>query len=443
MKRLYNNSWGVVVLVALLTTSCSEFLDIKPVGKVIPESYDDFRGMLTSSYESLPGHRSLSTVRGDEVTLDPWGYSAGSLKDIYIWNDAAADPTTLQFPWQAFYKVIFNTNHIINEGGQATNADEATINQMVGESYLLRAYMYFYLVNTYGDQYELANGHTQKGVPIVLDVDLERDYLPATVAEVYEQVVSDLTQGLHLINMEQQAKGLNYRFSKVSAYGFAARVYQFMNKWELALEYADKALAINSELVDFNTLKEGDVMPFHFESVENVLAMEQTYYTNIAFDLMVSDKLKNAYDATGDLRLSVFIDGNKPTLGKNPENKVSMRTAEFYLIKAEALANTKKFGDAKTALLQLLQKRLIPDYYSEQEQAIKALSDDKVIPFIWQERFRELAFQGFRWYDLRRTTREEIVRVYDGEQYTLQYNDSRYTLRFPQEAVENNPNLVN
>ncbi|MBR2475689.1 MAG: RagB/SusD family nutrient uptake outer membrane protein, partial [Bacteroidaceae bacterium] len=62
------------------------------------------------------------------------------------------------------------------------------------------------------------------------------------------------------------------------------------------------------------------------------------------------------------------------------------------------------------------------------------------------ERQREMAYQGHRWFDLRRTTQPEIIKVYTladktEETYTLEQSDERYTLRFPQEAVEANPEL--
>ena len=60
---------------------------------------------------------------------------------------------------------------------------------------------------------------------------------------------------------------------------------------------------------------------------------------------------------------------------------------------------------------------------------------------IAHERRCELAFEGHRWFDLRRTTRPQLQKSYNGVEYTLQANDSRYTLRFPTEAVEANPNL--
>ena len=54
-----------------------------------------------------------------------------------------------------------------------------------------------------------------------------------------------------------------------------------------------------------------------------------------------------------------------------------------------------------------------------------------------------LAFEGHRWFDLRRTTRPEIKKEIEDVTYTLVQDDSRYTLRIPQDAIDANPGLLN
>ena len=85
-------------------------------------------------------------------------------------------------------------------------------------------------------------------------------------------------------------------------------------------------------------------------------------------------------------------------------------------------------------------------YYAEREGEIDAMSQDELIAEIADERARELALEGHRWYDLRRTTRPEIVKTYwnknfEQETVTLPANSDKYTLPFPTEAITNNPNL--
>jgi hypothetical protein len=71
------------------------------------------------------------------------------------------------------------------------------------------------------------------------------------------------------------------------------------------------------------------------------------------------------------------------------------------------------------------------------------MSQDALIAEIMDERLREFAFEGHRWFDLRRTTQKEMVHTYKSETASLQKNDPRYTLRYPQEAIDNNPLLSN
>ena len=129
--------------------------------------------------------------------------------------------------------------------------------------------------------------------------------------------------------------------------------------------------------------------------------------------------------------------------------KVTFRSAEIYLIAAEAAAHVNgKLDIAKTRLKELMKNRLAESYYSQKASEIDGMSQEALITEIADERARELALEGHRWYDLRRTTRPEIVKTYKNQEgitvtKTLMQDDSRYTISFPSEATTNNPNLKN
>jgi tetratricopeptide (TPR) repeat protein len=439
---------SMIALMTVIGTSCDDFLDVQPHGKLIPKTSEQLRAMLTASYDAVPDVRSLASLRSDEMVMNPYGWSPEAVKDIFIWNDAAPDPSTQPFPYESFYKIIFNVNYIlqtIKTEEIKSDEEQDEVNQIKGEAYALRAYMYFYLVNTYADPYGKEPPTSQKGVPIVPEkLNLDSEYYPNTVAEVYTQITDDLEKSLDLLNIDEYEKGYNYRFSKVSAFGFAARVYQNMNKWTEALKYANEALKINSSLVDLNNLSDNTPAPFNYQSVENVLAMENTFNGTIAFEVKVSNELLQAYDQTNDLRFKTFIKyGSSVALSTGDADKVSMRTAEFYLIKAEALAELDKPAEAGNTLLELLKNRLTPSLYEQTSTDLQNKNAEQMIEIILNERFKELPFQGFRWYDLRRTTRPAITHEYDGETYTLKKDDPGYTVPFPQEAVIANPHLAN
>lgn len=63
---------------------------------------------------------------------------------------------------------------------------------------------------------------------------------------------------------------------------------------------------------------------------------------------------------------------------------------------------------ARTYLLTLIKQRYKAAAYTEKETAINAMGRDELLQEIYDERTRELAFEGHRWFDLRRTTRPRL-----------------------------------
>lgn len=437
----------IISLVCIFASSCDDFLDIKPVGKVIPTSQQDFREVLTDAYSKVPMDRNKSMLRGDELNLiiDEWNGEHATYVNQFTWQDDVHNNGDIAMPWEDFYQAILCANQVIIDGANATDRDLETYNQLIGEAYLLRAYMHFGLVNLYSDVYSTDKLST-KSIPLATTIDLFKNYKRNTLGEVYASILSDINSGIELLTLDTQPKGFNYRFSKVSAYGFAARVALYMNDFDKVISYSKQALAINASLEDLNDT--ASILPVDFESKENILALEQTYHSDYKFRFFISEKLESLYDKTNDLRFKKFYSGSyageyKCILGKEQKNKVSMRTAEFYLMlaEAEAKSTTGNLTEAKKSLKDLLVTRFTPAYYATEAAVIDAMSKEAFINKVEVERMKELACQGFRWFDLRRNGKPEIKKTFDSKEYTLKQNDPRYVIPFPLEAVINNPNL--
>ena len=432
----------IAVLMVIFTLgSCKKYLDIEPAGRVIPTTAADFRALLASAYSKFPTHKALLVIRTDELTLDEYGYDFPGLRDIYKWKDSDPDAVTAEYQYLSFYTTIFYANEVIAEveNRAGNNADTQ---QMKGEAYLLRAYCHFELLNMYAKPYNKATAATDRGIAIALKLDLEHNYMPATIEDVYAQVLADINEGQKLLNVTTYEAGKNYRFTTRAALALKARVYEYKGEWANALSAAQDCLALNNKLEDLNS---STVLPNNYQSVENIMSMENVFNSLVANASYISEHLIGVYDQENDLRFPLYFSDNGGAYvsikGNSDALKISFRNAELYLIEAEAALASGNKTLALESLLALKAKRLKPAYFVSDRSRVQALSDAGLLTEIVNERERELALEGHRWYDLRRFGQPAITHTVDGVDYVLQKNDPRYTLRFPKSAVSNNPNL--
>ena len=96
---------------------------------------------------------------------------------------------------------------------------------------------------------------------------------------------------------------------------------------------------------------------------------------------------------------------------------------------------------SKPELFSVLQNRYTTTGFAKLQTEISAMNSTELMKFILDERFREFALEGQRWYDLRRANQKQIIHLISGKEYILQENDVRYIIEIPQAAKLNNPHL--
>ncbi|PSL46683.1 SusD-like starch-binding protein associating with outer membrane [Chitinophaga niastensis] len=442
MRKIIYATGLVLTMTAM---SCKKYLDIVPVGQVIPTTIPDFEKELRSAYVMPDFDKGLVTYRGDEVRMnEARSGDVNMLRNNFLWDENGVELQSLTYNWQKKYQILFYANHIIEAAPAAGGSSAAEKAQLIGEAYLLRAYTHFNLVNLYGNAYNPATAGTDKAVPIITEIDMEKVARRNTVKEIYDQVFADLEKGLSLVNVDAFETAASYKFSKTAGYAMAARIYLYTHQWDKALAAAKMVLDKKNTLVDFNSSTE---LPTKYNSKESIQAFEMIYVASTTQSIFVADNLFSMYNTTGDLRLKMFY--GKDSKGNNTVLKIlnnnnfrqSFRVAEVYLIAAEAAARLGQPEVARTYLDQLKKNRLTPAFYSTEETRIASLSGTDLLNEIYDERARELAFEGHRWFDLRRTTQPAITHTLKGKTYTLKAGDPRYTIKIPREAIMNNPLL--
>ena len=454
-----------IICVAALTlglTACDDFLDITPTGKVIAKTGEEYRALLTYEYKYFPKDRYLTTVRTDEVVLSELNTSStdrDAYLDLWRWKDDAPATTTSYFGWRGYYHTIYISNYIIEHRGEIENAKASEVNQLVGEAYMMRAYCHFILVNLYAQPYTHCDPASTRGVPLMLEADVNAIPRSSSVEAVYNTILADVDQATQLLNVDQWEEGETYRFNTVSAKALRSRVCLYMGRWQEALDAANEVIAAHGELQDMNIAVSSTdyLLPNSYKSVESIVALEKFSTNENTVIGHPEPSFVTGLYRSGDQRRTKYYKRQSSRLydllkEASDENVCSFRSAEAYLNAAEASV---QLGKSSTEIIDILtplmQKRLNATALATTTTAMSAMDHDQLLQEVYDERARELAFEGHRWFDLRRTTMPQLQKVYemqpadDGtprtETYTLEQGDSRYTMRFPTEAVEANSEI--
>jgi starch-binding outer membrane protein, SusD/RagB family len=171
-----------------------------------------------------------------------------------------------------------------------------------------------------------------------------------------------------------------------------------------------------------------------------------------AVQASASQKLLNQYDQANDVRWNTYftlvgtrrlISKYGVVIGANAENfqydTKMIRTSEMVLARAEAYAELNQLANANTDLAALRTARIANYTHTPITDQATLISE------IINERYKELAFEGQRYYDLRRR-RLPIQRdlsdvAGNASIQTLPPTDSKYLLPVPFAEVFANPNV--
>jgi starch-binding outer membrane protein, SusD/RagB family len=453
----------VLILLLLLAPSCKkDFLDRQPYGGLPTgdaiTNVDDMETALNGVYAGLrsPNLYGRTVPLFADLFADNVYISATNsnryldfFQVIMTVNNGNANGI-----WTTAYNVILNANNVINSS--VTGTPQA--NQFRGEALALRALMYFELVKHFAKPYTVdPNG---LGVPLVLTYDPFVKPTRSTVAEVYEQIESDLNQAIQLMIIPRSS---GY-FTRYAAMALLARMHQFKGEWGSAMAVAEEVINNSGyELLGVNQVSSywasntarTDRVETLFEVVFDLVGNAGTdalayFYDQVGYgDALAAEALYQLYSPT-DLRRNLILTssptrGDVKVVNKYPnssqpdkdEVKV-LRMSEVYLIAAEAAYHTGNESLARTYLNEVATNR-DPDFAGYTSSGGDLLGD------ILLERRKELAFEGHRYWDLARynmdVERIDLAGNYPGVPLTIPASYFRRILPIPQAELDANPNI--
>ena len=460
-------------------TSCDSYIDITPKGAVTVDSARQYYELIVNPM------RCYNPASYYYLTDDAWakesnilGYESTSFHGINFTFNEQADRTLLADNnlYENMYAYILRMNLIID------NIDEADGSQELrtlakAEARTFRAFDHFLAVNTFAKAYDPATAGNDGGVCILDHYDLEATPKKSTVAQVYDFIIRELEESVPLL---QENPENIYHPNRAYGYGLLSQVYLFHRDWEKARQAAEASLKLNSALVDYNVIKDAGGVArckdFNRENNPEVLSymwMGSGWTTEEAalyYYGLISPELKQLFEPD-DLRYSLFLRDTgtsivnwfdtgsgaaiwtpATTSERFTYMTVGLRTAEVYLIAAEANARLGNLDAAADYVNRLRAKRLS----TLNTQHSTPNSQQEMVQTIIQERRKELLFGFHRFFDLKRLNTEpeyqktvtrtfpvvNVSETYPQKTYTRRPDSRLYIIPFPRSARDKNPNLT-
>lgn len=433
----------------LCSLSCSKqnnWLDIKSnISDVIPSSLKDLDGLLNNNLVMNSNYPSLGIISADHYVLSTVSWQARSTieRNAYIWNADIYEGQTC-FDWNYAYERIVQAN-IVLEGLAALSLQAGTkYNELQGSALFFRANAFYNLAQLFCAPYKALTAASDMGIPIKLGTDVNQRPVRESIAKAYEQIISDLLTAKDLLPVVPAVKT---RPSKGATLGLLARVYLQMDNYTDAIQSCSEALALNNDLLDFNTLNTASTYPMPTFQVNNkeilFYATTLTYGVFLNNTLLADPALYQMYLAN-DLRKSLFFKDNGINgisfrgyyTGLNATLFAGISTNEIYFIRAECQARKGMKDQAMADLNTLLVYRWKTGTYSP----LTAATADDALVVILKEREKEFPFSNLRWEDLRRLNKEgrfakTLTRSLNAQTYTLTPNDKRYVMPIADDEI--------
>ena len=479
--RIYILFFAVAATAVL--PACNKFLDVKPKGLDIVNSIDKYNGLFNNTnlytfinVRNVPG--ALATVLGypgaallmsDDVFSSAAYLGTQPLfyQNAYQWKDDVFLADDESSEWGTFYSQNYIYNVIANGVMSSSDGTEQDKKALLAEARANRAYMHLMEVNYFAKPYAAATAAADAGVPIVVTADAGgAAYTRASVQQVYDFILTELQASIPDLPVQTLNRA---RLAQTGGYYLLGLTYFWMGDYSKAL------IALNNcrnsvpnytlplSLYNYNTLMPtwtttglpwlgASKFPAQKVSNENIYLKQMSInWATGRNTVYLKARVYNLFSAN-DQRKKFFYNNSTSNAIAAPGLPGQQRNgpttynwgpnlADLYLMIAECKARTSDVAGAKTEL-ETFRKTRMP----LAEATVAAVTQDAMVKAVLDERLREFASTGLRWFDMRRLSNDatfnniDATHPLDGTNYTL--TPARLTLRIPPAILNLNPGMT-
>mgnify|MGYP003582637295 CR=1 FL=1 len=425
MKILITSiAFFILFMFAFLITACENFVDVKLpdsqlTGTKVFEDAATANAAMTDIYSKMRDTGILTGLSGgissnlgmyaDELVY----YGSDIVPGLPYSNSLEPTSAIASTYWNESYHQIYCCNAVLEGTEKSSSLTDAEKKKLQGEALFVRGLIHLYLLNIYGD------------IPYITGTDYEinRQVGRMPSEKVYENITNDLSKAAGFLPLEY-ISAERVRPNRSAAFAVLARAFLYQGKWEEASNAASAVL--NNPIYVWETnlnrifLKSSTVTIWQFmpKRAGNNADEGASFIFNSGppSTRALSNSLVNSFE-NGDLRRTSWIRTVSSTsgvwhhaykykqnanTGTSVEYSIVLRTAEQYLIRAEARAMQ---GDLIGAKDDLNKIRLNAGLSNT-----PAVTADEIVRAVQKERRSELFCEyGHRFFDLKRTGQLDAV----------------------------------
>lgn len=451
MKQLIITCCGLL----LMLTSCNNYLDVKPKGKIIPKTAEEYSSILHYWLDEIEQGANATIIPEPEYTSlleffaeDLDGTLANHILNTQLYVGSRINSNQIRYP--ELYSVIKDCNVIINN---MEDTESETAKTILGTAWSLRSICYYNLLQSFCEPYQPEIASETLGLPLVDEFDMEAKPGRSNQKETAEFILKGFQKAL-----SYNVTNKDYLFTAQVTKAFMARFLFWTQDWENAIIYAKDVLEQYPMLeaeeyvenINQKISKGKNIIIASYTNENDIGSLSYVVAQNNVNQRPVSKDLVQLFNSnTNDIRRNIAFNAQRI-----PTKKVTtkFRSEELCLIIAESYAHLNNTAEALKYLNLLRSKRIPTNYIAYTmdnlpEVAKQHITTDatgaplnKLISAILCERRLELFLEGDRWFELKRNGRPEFWIAANGKKYVTE--KYLYTYPIPRVDVELSPDLL-
>ena len=226
------------IAAAVSLSACDNYLDIVPKGESVLNQTSDYLGLIEDIYGYPIQAEWYLCGEATSYNMELLeNYSSPLTSAAFYWNEdfdraSYMTATGSNDMYTVCYRKISNFNIIIQNINKSEGSDDEKRYGMA-QAKIMRAYSYFYLINTFAKPYNPETAAQDRGIILREDFDMEAEGVQSTVADAYALIQRDIEEALP----DLPHIALNtFRPDKSFGYALKAKVHLFKREFDEALQ---------------------------------------------------------------------------------------------------------------------------------------------------------------------------------------------------------------